>query len=125
MTQPLPSETISYERYVDGLRAHNSRLRHALTVLCSAVKQDVALFADQPHKDSALGIAEAALAEGTKGSGQATITIHLEGGLVQDVTGIPPGVEVRVEDHDEGDTSHPSWDAEKGCFVTVYGGEDV
>ena len=53
-----------------------------------------------------------------------TITIHLDGGLVQDVTGIPPGYEVHVHDHDEGDRSHPSWDEGKECFVTVYGGEE-
>jgi hypothetical protein len=50
------------------------------------------------------------------------ITIHLEGGLIQDVTGVPQGYELHVEDHDEGDTSHPSWDAEKQCFVTIYEG---
>jgi hypothetical protein len=55
-----------------------------------------------------------------------TITVHIEGGLVQDVTGIQAGVEVRVEDRDkDGDTSHPSWDEERQCFVTVYGGEGV
>lgn len=54
-----------------------------------------------------------------------TITIHIEGGLFQDVTGIPPGYGVHIHDHDEGDTSHPSWNAEKGCFVTVYGGDGV
>ncbi len=52
-----------------------------------------------------------------------TIKVHVEGGLVQDVDQrIPAGYEVRVEDRDDGDTSHPSWDAEKGCFVMVYEG---
>jgi hypothetical protein len=54
-----------------------------------------------------------------------TITVTVEGGLVQDVTGIPAGYELLVEDHDGGDTSHPSWDAEKECFVTIYEGGAV
>jgi len=51
-----------------------------------------------------------------------SITIRIEDGLVQDVTGIPAGYELRVEDHDWNDTSHPAWDAEKECFITVYDG---
>lgn len=54
-----------------------------------------------------------------------TITVMIEGGLVQAVTGIPAGFEVHIEDCDEGDTSHPSWDAEKACFVTVYEGDGM
>lgn len=50
------------------------------------------------------------------------ITIRVEGGLVQDVIGVPHGIQVRVEDYDDGDESHPSWDAAKGCGVTVYDG---
>lgn len=50
------------------------------------------------------------------------IIIRVEGGLVQDVIGVPPGIEVRVEDYDDGDESHPTWDADKGCAVTVYDG---
>ena len=50
------------------------------------------------------------------------ITIHIEGGLVQDVTGIPAGYEVRVEDYDHSDMRAKTWDAEKKCHVTVYGG---
>jgi hypothetical protein len=46
------------------------------------------------------------------------ITVIIEGGIVQDVTGILTGYEL----HDEGDESHPSWDAEKECFVTIYEG---
>ena len=42
---------------------------------------------------------------------------------MQDVAGLPPGFEARVEDHDDGDPDHPSWDASKGCFVTVYEGD--
>ena len=33
MTQPIPSETIEYERYVDGLRTQNARMRVALQKL--------------------------------------------------------------------------------------------
>jgi hypothetical protein len=50
------------------------------------------------------------------------ITITVEGGLVQDVTGIPYGTEVHVEDYDDGDDSHPTWDADKECHVTIYEG---
>ena len=53
------------------------------------------------------------------------ITVHVEGGLVQDVTGVPMGYELRVEDYDTNDTSHPSWNARKQCGVTIYdGGSD-
>jgi len=52
-----------------------------------------------------------------------TIIVRIEGGLVQDVTGIPKGYEVRVEDYDESDETQPQWDAEKECFVSIYEGE--
>jgi hypothetical protein len=54
-----------------------------------------------------------------------TITVIVEGGLVQDVTGIPAGYELQVEDYDHADDSQPSWNAEKECFVTVYKGGAV
>ena len=69
-----------------------------------------------------------AILEGATEAGSAiivplkTITVHVEGGLVQDVTGIPTGYELRVEDYDTNDTSHPSWDVEKECSVTIYDG---
>jgi len=50
------------------------------------------------------------------------ISVRVEGGLVQDVSGVPEGYELRVEDYDEGDTEHPSWNPGKGCFVTIYEG---
>jgi hypothetical protein len=50
------------------------------------------------------------------------ITIRVEGGLVQDVSGVPAGYELHVEDYDEGDESHPAWNPGKSCFVTIYGG---
>jgi hypothetical protein len=52
------------------------------------------------------------------------ITIRVEGGLVQDVSGVPAGYELHVEDYDEGDESHPAWNPGKSCFVTIYGGAD-
>jgi hypothetical protein len=48
------------------------------------------------------------------------IALHLEGGIVQEVSGLPAGYELHVEDHDEGDTNHPAWDEAKRCFVTVF-----
>lgn len=50
------------------------------------------------------------------------ITVRVEGGLVQDVTGIPAGYALHVEDYDEIDPSHPGWDASKECVVTIYDG---
>ena len=41
---------------------------------------------------------------------------------MQDVTGIPAGYELRVEDYDHADDTQPDWDAEKECHVTVYEG---
>ena len=48
------------------------------------------------------------------------ITVRVEGGLVQEVSGVPEGYELRVEDYDQGDTDHASWNPEKRCFVTIY-----
>jgi hypothetical protein len=53
------------------------------------------------------------------------ITVHGEGGLVQDVNGIPAGYEVRVEDYDVHNPCDDSWDAEKECVVTVFEGRAV
>jgi hypothetical protein len=64
-------------------------------------------------------------AEGGSRISAESIIVHVEGGMVQDVTGIPPGVEVRVEDYDHADDTQPTWDAEKGCHVTVYGGDGL
>jgi hypothetical protein len=50
------------------------------------------------------------------------ITVRVEGGLVQDVTGVPEGYELHIEDYDYGDDSNPNWNAEKECFVTIYEG---
>jgi hypothetical protein len=53
------------------------------------------------------------------------ITVIIEGGIVQDVTGIPSGYELHVEDHDDGDTSHPSWNEGKQCFITIFDGDEA
>jgi hypothetical protein len=53
------------------------------------------------------------------------ITVRVEGGLVQDVIGVPHGTEVHVEDYDDGDDSHPTWDADKECHVTIYEGAAI
>jgi hypothetical protein len=53
------------------------------------------------------------------------ITVHVEGGLVQDVTGVPAGYELHVEDYDVHNPGAHSWDAEKKCVVTVYEGDSV
>jgi hypothetical protein len=50
------------------------------------------------------------------------ITIKIKRGLMQEVTAIPEGHKLRVEDYDGDDISHPEWDAEKECLVTVYDG---
>jgi hypothetical protein len=53
------------------------------------------------------------------------ITVKINRGLIEDVTGLPKGYELHVLDHDGDDTAHPSWDAEKGCFVTIYDGAPI
>jgi hypothetical protein len=122
MTQPIPSETIEYERYV-AMERHREAylaLQYANHTNLAELKKQYLLAVDAVHSIGAQST------EGAKPSpSPKTITVHVEGGMVQDVTGIPTGYEVRVEDRDEGDTSHPSWDGEKGCFVTVYGGDNA
>ena len=53
------------------------------------------------------------------------ITVHVEGGLVQHVNGIPAGYELRVEDYDVHNPGDDSWDAEKECVVIVFEGGAV
>ncbi len=50
------------------------------------------------------------------------ISIQIQGGLLTDVSGLPAHCELRVEDYDVHDESHPRWNAEKECIVTVYQG---
>jgi hypothetical protein len=53
------------------------------------------------------------------------IVLTIRYGLIDEVTGIPAGYELRVEDYDGDDASHPAWNAEKECFVTVFDGSGV
>jgi hypothetical protein len=133
MTHPLPSETIEYERYVDGLRRSNAELTEALTASnhLMEVATDTLLLPDaMAHKAikrqqvKNRGVLANTNTVTTSPAAKA-ITIHVEGGMVADVTGIPAGYEVRVEDYDVQNPGDDSWDAEKGCAVTVYGGDGV
>jgi hypothetical protein len=135
MTHPIPSETIEYEQYVDGLRHQNAQMHAALQIAESTLAsfyriqyaQGLCKMADGPDnwvlKMIRDAISDASLA-GYSGLSK-TITIHVEGGLVQNVAGTPAGYEVRVEDYDNQDDVDPMWDAEKKCVVTVYGGDNA
>jgi hypothetical protein len=137
MSQPIPKETLEYEEFVDGLRQENAKMLKALRLAESRLAsfyriqfaQGVSKIADGPE-DWVLKIIRDALPASGEPGEQAefpakTITIHIEGGLVQDVTGIPTGCEVRVEDYDHPDDTQPTWDAKKECHVTVYEGDGV
>jgi hypothetical protein len=129
MSQPLPSEAIDYERYVDGLRQQNAKMLTAL--------KDIILWAERHGLTKAdlitggqaecpvITNARAAVAQAERAGlpmPAKTITIHIEGGMVQDASDVPAGYELRVEDHDLHDEGHPQWDAEKECVVTIYEG---
>ena len=123
MSKPIPLDTIEYERYVDALRRSNIELLEALRNLHDACE----FWEDQ--SDPVLLLARAAINKASTGTAalpaSKNITIRIEGGLVQDLTGIPAGYELRVEDYDMGDTGDDSWDAEKKCVVTVYVGDSA
>jgi hypothetical protein len=55
-------------------------------------------------------------------SNRRIITVQVKGGLIQDVTGLPPGCDLSVEDYDVQNPGDDSWDAEKECVVTIYEG---
>jgi len=130
MSQPIPKETLAYEKFVDGLRRSNAKLLKA----CHTLAEDCRMTlsgewdkGDQGFQDS-LELLESVIAEAEDRPSlppAKTITIHIEGGLVQDVNGIPAGYELRVEDYDYPDDTQPTWDAEKECHVTVYEGGGV
>ncbi len=61
-------------------------------------------------------------ANGTAEGNSRFITVSVKGGLVQEVTGLPPGCELRVEDYDVQNPGDDSWDTEKECVVIVYEG---
>ena len=139
MSQRIPSETIECERYVDALRESNSEMLAALKDLlgdrssvqggiCQHCGRDYigdVLEGDCPSDDCPSYAARAIIAKSeatTPLTAAKTVTLHIKGGLVQDVTGVPDGDELRLEDYDSDDTSHPSWDAQKQCVVTIYEG---
>jgi hypothetical protein len=131
MSQCMPSETIEHERFVENLRAENALMRAALRKLITEADELIAAIegtSDQFEPEvaalsSATSEAERVLEHGGHSvCGPAAITIHIEGGMVQDVSGIPQGQELHVEDHDIHDEEHPQWDAEKECIVTIYKG---
>jgi len=130
MNQPLPSETIEYARYVDGLPgleaiSEADLIRkiddHVSEVITQTGVKKGAI--GSLIMSAALDVIRPYLRLSPTDTGTKTITIHVEGGLIQDVTGIPAGYEVRVEDYDHADDTQPTWDAEKQCHVTVYGEE--
>jgi hypothetical protein len=108
---------------VDGLRRENAELKEFAEYIANHL-----LSLSLSLKPGSFGLAAIAkyhaLSKSNRiaSSAPKPITVHVEGGLVQDVTGIPAGYELRVEDYDHADDSHPAWNAEKECFVTVYDG---
>ena len=125
MTHPL-SETIEYERYVDGLRRSNEQMLKAFRdyFSCPVVSEpghEAEFFRAVRNAHEILSRANGMVPSPTPPK-IITITVRVEGGMVCDVDGIPPGYELRVEDYDHADDSHPAWSVEKGCFVTVYDG---
>jgi hypothetical protein len=102
------------------LRACNTLAEDCRMALSGAWDKGDAGFQDS------LELLESAIASAAGGAVTSeptkTITVRIEGGLVQDVTGVPEGCELRVEDYDGDDTSHPAWDADNGCFLTIYDG---
>lgn len=61
MTQPIPPETIEYERYVDGLRRERASLLEQLRIACRKL-QEIGLDHQVPEIPELVGI-RAAIAE--------------------------------------------------------------
>jgi hypothetical protein len=134
MTVRHKADNLNYEEYVDGLRKANTRMIYALQTLVARADDVIAAVdggkaqfePEMAALSAAASIAERLLARvagaGASGKPVDIITVHVEGGLVQDVAGVPEGCELRVEDYDTHDTSHPSWDAQKECCVTIFDG---
>ena len=119
-------DNLNYERYVDGLRLENVELKEFAEYIANHL-----LSLSLSLKPGSWGLAALAKYHALSKSNRITssvpskiITVTIEGGLVQDVAGVPAGFELRIEDHDGDDTSHPAWDEQKECFVTVYDGGD-
>ena len=52
------------------------------------------------------------------------ILITVEGGVIQDIEGVPAGIVVEVRDYDrDGDREHPTWSEEHQAFVGVWTGK--
>ena len=131
MTQLHHDDDPNSEQYVDGLRKANAELK----AFADYVAKDL-IYAEYSQYLGQWGVDllrryRALTKPANSSASQApanTITIQLKDYWVHEVTGIPAGYQVRVEDYrdeDEGDKSHPSWDAEKECYVTILGGEGV
>jgi len=129
MTHPLPLETIKYERRSNALiRIALQRLISKADDIISAIDGTTDQFEPETAAlSSATSEAQRLLSESENGRPESskTIALRIEGGLVADVTGIPAGYELRVEDYDVQDPGDDSWDAEKECAVTVYGGDSA
>jgi hypothetical protein len=129
MTHPLPLETIKYERRSNVLiRIALQRLISKADDIISAIDGTTDQFEPETAAlSSATSEAQRLLSESENGRPESskTIALRIEGGLVADVTGIPAGYELRVEDYDVQDPGDDSWDAEKECAVTDYGGDSA
>jgi hypothetical protein len=93
MTQPIKSETIEYERYLDGLRGSNEELLECLKDLRAKIKRGSVLKNEKVYftaEDFDRINAVIAKAEDIGLPAPAkTITVHVEGRLIQDANGIP------------------------------------
>jgi hypothetical protein len=77
-----------------------------------------------PSPRAALEMANSAIARATGGvrrNQPHAITVQVHRGLITDVSGLPEGYELRVEDYDVDDTGDPRWNAKKECVISVYG----
>ena len=140
MSEHILSESLEYERYVDELRRENAELLVAVNL---AKRELEAWYSGANTRKGLKSLNDARIGAcfgGLYAVNRAlsrfgyklasalrkkAITVKVEGGMVSDVGGIPAGYELRVEDYDHADESHPGWDAEKECFATVYGGDGV
>jgi hypothetical protein len=114
-------------------KAH-ARIIAAAPQMLAALRAARELFytlGDRPNQESRdcftlYQLCDEAIAQATDADAVAivvtTITVTVQGGMVQEVAGIPPGWKIRVEDYDHPDDTQPTWDAEKQCFVTLYEG---
>ena len=112
-------------------RAQNAMMRAALQKLIAKADDLLAAIdgttgqfeSEVAALSSAASEAERLLEQGGHSVGSPTaITVHIEGGMVQGVSGIPTGYALHVQDHDIHDEEHPQWDPEKECIVTAYEG---